>query len=153
MMQHLLASASMLSTVSLGKDFSEVYDFTEKSRVEDFYADLTDSACKVISTVGRMSVSRDAAQSCLYTCVSFLAAIIEKTIAVSESSWRMDYHFSERICQIFVEHDTVRSLVSQAGRQWPTSAATPANLPTSEDRQPNGCACSFESLHEDRYDW
>ena len=58
-------------------------------------------------------------QSCLLTTVSSLAAIIEKTIGNSDNCWQMDYNFSERIFNTFVEFGTVRLLVAQtAGTQW-----------------------------------
>lgn len=116
--QQLLASAAILSTGNLSKEFVERFHFNGRSRAEVYYVDLVATMCRIVKSLSRSTLPQKEVQSCLITVVSGLGAIIEKTIAVSDCSWQMDYNFSERIASAFVEFDTVRLLVGLTGVEW-----------------------------------
>ena len=119
-MQQLLASASILSTDSLSKEFVSCFNFDWKSRVEVYYIDLVATMCRVVKSLSRSTLPRKDIENCLITAVSGLGAIIEKTVADSDCSWQMDFNFSEHIGNTFAEFDTVRFLVALTGVEWST---------------------------------
>jgi len=114
MLQQIFASASLLSTRNVG--FFRLLDFSEKSRVENYYIELAGTVCKVIQTISHSALPPNLSESCTCICISFLASFVETTIA---SAWRVDVNFSQRVAQVFAEYDTVRSLAFQAGWQRP----------------------------------
>jgi len=132
-MQQMLVSAALLSTPNFSKEFLSRFDFGERSRVENYYVELTSTVCRVIKSLSRSKLSPEMVQSCLSTAVAFLSTIIEKTIAISDYSWQMGYSFSERVRNVFEEFATVRSLVSHTTDMQQSSAGADRPSPTHTD--------------------
>lgn len=113
-MAQLLASAADLANSSLGKDSTSSAEFGAKSRIENIYLDFASTSCQVLRTLEHATLKPIDFTSSFCTCVAVLSSVIEKTGA-SSATWEIDYHYTERLCQVFKEFDLIRSLVSQAG--------------------------------------
>jgi hypothetical protein len=112
-MKHLLASATALTNASICKDLTS-HEFEIRLLVNNIYASLVSTACKVVKDMAQAPFENKISKSCFIACVTLLVTVTENTGS--------EYSSSSRVCAVFKEYDVVRSLVSQAGSFGTTEA-------------------------------